>query len=198
MYEYPPDSFQRVSVLLERSAFSLGATAITLSGAVYPLHIAMDEAGPLAWALTHHAAALATMSGIPAAAPSNLLPFTCVPDEEAPLGHRVAMQPATTTIGIAYRFLDAALEHCICLAMREFGYTPEEWMALPEHQRAVPVDPYLQDLIENWITPALERGDAAEILTSWPELLDLKGLPRAMSTQPTEGVSHVIKFPSAR
>lgn len=198
MYVYPTDSFHRVSTLLERSAHSLGATAITLSNAAFPLHVAMDEAGPLAWALTFHAAAIATMSGLPAAMPGHLLPFTCIPDEEAPLGHKVIMQPSSMPISAAYRFLDAALEHCICIAMRQLGYTPEEWAALPEQQRAVPIGPYLHDLSQNWITETIERGNAAEMLANWPELLDQKGLPRAMSPQPTEGVSHVINFPSAR
>ena len=202
MYQYPPDAFYKVSALLERSAFSLGATAVTMQGVAYPLHLAMDEAGVLAWALVHHAAAIVSISGIPQPVPGNILPFSCVPDDEAPLGHKVVIQPSTISLGMGYRFLDAALEHCICVAMRELGYTPSEWMALPENQRAVPVEPYLYDLSQNWITDTLERGTAADVLNNWPELLDQLNLPHQMANSHTQGENHdaqlPFRIPSAR
>ncbi|ALN21701.1 hypothetical protein [Ectopseudomonas mendocina] len=198
MYHYSSDSIHKLSALLERSALSLGVSAVQIKDTIFPMHVAMDPIGPLSWALTLHAQAIVAISGIAQHARGNVLPFACVNDPAAPYGNQVVIQPAVLPLSVGLRFLDAALEHAACLGMRDLGYTPEEWQLLPENQRAIPLEPYFNDLTHNWVTDALERGDLAMQLANWPELLDQASLSYQMSQN--QGVVHeqALRFPSAR
>lgn len=199
MHQYTSEAIYRLSALLENSARSLGVGAVSVRDQVFPLHVAMDAVGPMCWPLAMHAQALAAFAGMADNVRGNLLPFATVKNDSAPYGVEVVCQPAALPFGFAYRFMDAALEHAVCIAMRDLGYTPEEWMQLPAGVNAIPLEPYLENLEQHWLTEQLESGDIAAQLANWPELLDTASLTYQMNNMSLGATNaHAIRFPSAR
>lgn len=196
MNHYPTESFSKVSALLEYSSRSHGANGFSVGEEVLALELAMDESGPIAWALILHADAIARQAGISELDSTNTLPFTCIVNPEAPFGNQAIVQPGKMPMSVGFTFLDSALEHCICLGMKNYGYTPEEWDQLPPEEKVIPLEPYIADLKENWITEVNERGSLAQRVQAWPTLLDRSQLSSMQNKQPQQ--SQVLKFPSAR
>lgn len=193
MNHYPVESFSKVSDLLESASQSHGANGFSIGDEVLPLHLAMHECGPVAWALILHADAIIKQTGLATGDTTNVLPFTCIVNPETPFGNQAVVQPGTLPMALGFNFLDAALEHCICLGMQTYGYTPEEWDKLPNDEKVIPIEPYFADLKERWITEVNESGTPAERLQAWPTLLDRKSLSHGGTPQPQ---SQVLTFPS--
>lgn len=199
MNHYPTDAFSKVSALLEASALELGASAFAVGGQAVPLHVALDAVGPMSWLLALHAGSMQNLLTLGGQGAGRDLPVTCIPDESAPFGNQVVVQPSVMPLSIAFNFLDTALEHAICLGLRDLNYTHAEWMALPEDQRVIPLEPYFEDMRQNWITDSLESGRIGSAVADWPELLDMASLNKSMA----QGISqkdgsNAIKFHSAR
>ena len=199
MHQYPGDSFSKVSAMLEMAAYHHGAIAFSVDERVWPLSAALDSAGPLTWALLLHSYALLNLiESNQNTGGMDGLPLTIVDDEDAPLGKDVMLQPGGKPMAYTIYLLDSCLEHCIHVGMRDLGYSPQEWSALPEEQKIIPMMPYFADLQNRWINERLETGSAAERVQVWPHLLDAETLQHEMKHQPTEEQSHVLRFPSAR
>ncbi|MBA1280416.1 hypothetical protein [Stutzerimonas stutzeri] len=196
MNQYPIESFSKVSALLKQSSRSLGANGFSVGEEVLPLELAMDEAGPIVWALILHAEAIARETGISGANSTNTLPFTCIVNHDAPFGNEAIIQPGKLPMSVAYAFLDSALEHCLCVGMMSYGYTRDEWDALPAEEKVVPIEPYLNDLKENWVTDLDESASLAVRVQARPVLLDRNQMNVAPSKRPAQ--SQVLKFPSVR
>lgn len=199
MPTYSDNAFEKVSHLLSLRSVELGATAYSLNSEVVPLDVAMDPVGPMTWALILHADAMARLTGysIPGL---NALPFTCVENPEAPYGNQGVIQPGSIPLSIGLTFLDAALEHAIALGIKDFGYTLEEWRALPTDHQVIPIEPFFLDLKTNWINETLESGDMSSQIIGWPRLSLVEHL---QSHTPDQNVqmdvpSSVISFPSMR
>lgn len=196
MNHYPADSFSKVSALLESASQTHGANGFSVGDEVLPLHLAMDEFGPIAWALILHADAITKQTGLTTADTTNLLPFTCIVNPESDFGNQAVIQPGKLPMSVAFSFLDSALEHCICLGMQKYGYTPEEWDQLPPEEKVIPIEPYFADLKQNWINEVNETGTPAERLEAWPTLLDRNTLTSGLNQSAPQ--SQVLTFPSAR
>jgi len=197
---YPDDAFEKISALLQRSACGLGANGFSVRDQAITLNVALDSAGPLAWAFTLHCHALRQMLDPTSQSFAlNDFPIIAVKSDQAPFGNEVVIQDSTLSLSAALFYLDTAMEHCICLGMQELGYSPSEWDGLPEEQKIVPVNPYFMDLQNNWISEALENGGLAEQVSSWPMLYDRRTLEYQMSLTPSHGeVSRVFQYPTAR
>lgn len=198
MNNYPDDSFETVSLVLERSAHRLGVVAFSAQDEYLPLHVAFDSAGPMSWALTLHATAMYQLANNTSDEPSSILPFGVTSSDTAPFGSEVVIQPAKLPISTALFYMDAALEHAICIGMRDLGYSPSEWAELPQEQKVVGIEPYLNDLRDNWMTEAIERGGIVEQINAWPSALNQETLEHLMHQEPAQEASHVLRFPSAR
>lgn len=196
MNSYPIESFSKVSALLERSSLRLGGYGFSIGDEVLPLELAMDEAGPVVWALILHADQLSQQTGISDATSTNTLPFNVIVNDQAPFGNEAVIQPGKLPMSVAYAFLDSALEHCICVGMRSYGYTPEQWDQLPPEEKVIPLEPYIADLKENWVTDLDESASLAQRVQARPVLLDRALLSASGTTEPAK--SQVLKFPSVR
>lgn len=196
MNHYPAETFSKISDLLEMSSQHHGANCFSIGDEVLPLTLAMDECGPIAWALILHSDAIVKQAGIATSDSTNILPFTCIVNPDTPFGNQAIVQPGKLPLSVGYAFLDAALEHCVCLGLQHYGYTPEEWDQLPPEEKVIPIEPYFVDLKENWITDINENGSPTERLDAWPTLLDRNILTHGMSQSAQQ--SQVLSFPSAR
>lgn len=204
-FEYSADSFSKISAVLEARAAEFGANAFCLGKEIIEADVALDEAGPLTWALTIHADALARMGGI-SKPQSNMLPFTMKQDPDSPYGNLCVLQKGGIPMSMAYAFLDAALEHCVCTAMHAYDKTPQEWLDMPFHQRVVPIEPYFEDLQQNWVSDAMESTERSSWAINFPNLMTTKVLEqillqeRAQNEHPTEKqtVSRPVSFGSMK
>ena len=176
------DSFQRYSAILEARAAEMGAKAFLLGEEVITADVAVDEAGPLTWALAIHADVIGRLLGISPVG-ANMLPFTMIEDESSPYGNLCVLQKGSIPESFGIQILDAALEHCICTGMRELGYTPEEWMQLPPNQLVISIEPYFNDLQNQWVTDALESNDKAQIVLNLPKLVTRDTLQQQMLSE---------------
>ena len=203
--KYPPDTFSRFSMLLEARSIEMGAKAFSLGDGIVTTDVAVDEAGPLTWALAIHADSLARLGGISPPG-ANMLPFTMVEDESTPYGNLCVMQSGSIPASIGFNFLDAALEHCICVGMKHLGYTPEEWAKLPNNQQVIPIEPYFENLKTQWVTEELESSERVQLVINLPnlytkELLQQSMLDERMETaeQPEKPqLSRAVSFGSMR
>lgn len=195
MNTYQEGSFQKISDMLEITSQRHGANGFSIGEEVLPLALALDECGPVTWALVMHAEAIAKQSGLGSHDQTNLLPFTCTVNEQTPFGNQAIMQPGHLPLSLALTFLDAALEHSIALGMQHYGYSASEWQKLDENQKVIPIEPYLANLQQTWLSDVHETGTPAERFVAWPRLLDTKqvnGQPEA------DQQSKVLNFPSMR
>src|SRR5690606_3265773 len=131
-------SFEKISAILQSSSRSLGANGFSVGDEVLPLELAMDEAGPVVWALILHADQIAQQAGISGADSTNTLPYNVIVNPEAPFGNQAIIQPGKLPMSVAYTFLDAALEHCICIGMKSYGYSPDQWDQLQPEEKVIP------------------------------------------------------------
>lgn len=175
----PDDSFQRFSAVLEARAAEMGAKAFMLGDEVVTVDVAVDEAGPLTWALAIHADVIGRLVGISPAG-ANMLPFTMIEDPGSPYGNLCVLQKGSVPDSFGIQVLDAALEHCICVGMRELGYTPEEWMQLPVNQQVISIEPYFNDLQSQWVTDALDSNDVVQVVLNLPKLFTRENLQQFM------------------
>lgn len=204
-FEYPEGTFGLISQLLVARASDMGAEAFAVRNEIVESAVAIDEAGPLTWALTIHADALARMSGMSTPV-QNSLPFTMTQDPDSPFGNRCVMQGGEIPLSLAVPFLDSALEHCICIGMKELDFSPSEWSQLPYQQKVIAIEPYFKDLQENWVSPELESNERATMAISFPTLLTLPILEEHMlnqrsTIQPEEQkqtLSRAVNFGSMR
>jgi len=196
MNNYPIESFGKISALLQNSSRSLGANGFSVGDEVLPLELAMDEAGPVVWALILHADQIAQQAGIGGANSTNTLPYNVIVNPEAPFGNQAVIQPGKLPMSVGYNFLDAALEHCICIGMKNYGYTPDQWDRLEAEEKVIPLEPYIADLQENWVTDMDPSAPLAQRVQARPILLDRQMLNSEQATQPAN--SQVLKFPSIR
>lgn len=194
MNNYPIDSFDKISALLQSSCRNLGANGFSVGDEVLSLDLAMDDAGPVVWALILHADQLVQQTGISETNSTNTLPFNVIVNPEAPFGNQAIVQTGKLPMSLGYTFLDAALEHCICIGMKHYGYRPEQWDQLEPEEKVIPLEPYIADLKEHWITDLDPSAPISERVQARPLLLDLKTLS---SEQPSKSIqSKVLKFPS--
>ncbi|ENA27017.1 hypothetical protein HMPREF1487_09496 [Pseudomonas sp. HPB0071] len=199
MYTYSPDSFEKLSELLVERARSLGASGFSIHNEVISLETSMDSCGPVTWALVLHADAMTRLAGIAPPNATNILPVTCVVNPAAPFGNEAISQPGALAMSVALNWLDSALEHAICLGMHAYNYSPAEWLNLPEAQRVVPLEPYITDLQENWITESTDNVAPNQLVDAWPQLYDHDRLEAIMSNRGTLGTSsRALNFPSLR
>ncbi|WP_219096344.1 hypothetical protein [Pseudomonas sp. UMAB-40] len=204
-FKYPEEAFELISQLLVVRAAEMGAQAFAVREEIVEAAAAVDEAGPLTWALTIHADALARMSGM-STAQDNSLPFTMVQDPESPFGNLCVMQEGGIPLSLAVQFLDSALEHCICVGMRELDISPSEWEQLPFNQQVVAIEPYFTDLQAHWVSPELESSERSTMAINFPTLLTLPLLEEYMLNQRTQlkpeeqpqTISRVVTFGSMR
>lgn len=200
MNTYPEMSFDDLSAILASRANALGCTAFSLKDEPIETEIALDAAGPLTWALMLHAKSLAHLSGLCSPNETNGLPLTIALKEDAPLGNEVVINPGRVSMATTLALLDASLEHAVCLGIKHFGYTPEEWDELPYENRVIPLETYISDLQANWITDELESGDPQTQINNWPTLIDRASLSQApdadMSNEQGLNRSRILKFPS--
>ena len=204
-FKYPEGAFGLISELLVARAADMGAQAFAVRDEIVEAAVAVDEAGPLTWALTIHADALARMSGI-STAKENSLPFTMVQDPESPFGNLCVIQDGGIPMGMAVQFLDSALEHCICVGMRELNMAPSEWQQLPYNEQVVAIEPYFTDLQEHWVSPELESSERSTMAINFPNLLTIPLLEEYMLNQRTQlkpeeqkpTTSRVVTFGSMR
>jgi len=202
---YPYDTFSRFSEVLELRASQMGAKAFSLGSEIVTAAAAVDEAGPLTWALAIHADALARLGGLSPHG-ANMLPFTMVEDDSSPYGNLCVMQSGSINASKGMALLDSALEHCICIGMKDLGFTPEEWLALPNHMQVIPIESYFENLQTQWITEALESNDRVQLVINLPNLytkalLQQTMLDERMGTveQPEKPqISRAVSFGSMR
>lgn len=198
MPDYSTQSFEKISQILAQLSIQHGATAYSLQNDIIPLDIAMDAVGPMTWALTLHADVMARLANISSGG-VNLLPVTCVQNADTPYGNQAMLQSGKIPISMTLNFLDAALEHCISLGIREMGYTAEEWLALEPGYQVIPIEPYFMDLKTNWVTTVMEGNDLGAILNAWPRLFEVELLVAPsddLNADPE--ASTPISFPSMR
>lgn len=181
MNTYPESirDFELITRLLMSRAEQLGATAFSMRGEFVTNDIAMDRHGPVVWALILHADALSRLSGF-SPAYTNLLPFTCVVSEESPYGNEAILQPSLLPISMGLAYLDSALEHAVCLGMRDYDYSPSEWFDLPAEERVIPLEPYFEDLEASWVTDVTAGSATPEQIAQWPQLLNHERLEQQM------------------
>ncbi|CAM5353895.1 hypothetical protein SSTU70S_05487 [Stutzerimonas stutzeri] len=191
--------FEQVSTVLAQRGLARNVTAFSLGEDIVSLETAMHECGPMAWALILHADALTRLCGL-ATSSISILPVTCVVNSDAPFGNQAIIQAGFMPMSMTMNFLDAALEHAICLGMQHYGYSPSTWEELPMEQRIIPIEPYFHDLKENWITDAIESGDPAAQVSTWPALIDDELLEAMMNSERASlgSGSRVLQFPSIR
>lgn len=205
MNTYDPFTLDKLSEVLAERAKTLGASSFSIRDEIVSLDDALDTCGPLTWALVIHADAMTRLLGIAPQNATNTLPIICVVNPEAPFGSEAVLQPGTLPMSLTVNLLDSALEHAICLGMRAYNYAPSEWNKLPFNERIPSIEPYLQDLQENWVNQAGMLGNPAELLNAWPSLFDhdrLEALMR-LDDQPTpeerhRNTSRALNFPSMR
>ena len=196
MNHYPAESFSKISELLEHSCRRHGAHGFSIGEGILDLSAAMCEVGPIAWALVIHADAIAKQAGVADQSSSNALPFTCIDNPQTPFGNQAIVQPGKVPLSVAVAFLDAALEHAVCLGIHSYGYSLEEWGELPDDQKVIPLEPYLSNLRSMWVNDVMERGTLAERVQARPTLIDRNNFH--MLAQPRTHQSPVLSFPSAR
>lgn len=200
MNSYPLSSFDNITAILAYRAAEMGCAAFTLKEEPIELDVALDAAGPMTWALMLHAKALAELSGKCSPSETNALPIVMIPSDSAPLGNEAVITEGRMTMALTLNLLDASLEHAICMGMRHYGYTPEEWDELPYENKVIPIENYLADLQANWITDELEHGDAQTQVAHWPMLMDRASLTQAleqdMNDAPGINRSRALKLPS--
>lgn len=176
MNAYSSTSYDKVAEILETRAAQLGCLAFSLKDEPIPADIALDSAGPLTWALVIHAGAIAQLAGIARPTETNALPLIVTTNEEAPFGNETRVQAGRLPMSLTMNLLDSALEHAICTGMRQLGYKPSEWDALPDEIKVIPLEPYFVDLQQSWVTEALELGDTRDQVLNWPTLMDRETL----------------------
>jgi hypothetical protein len=159
---YPERSYEQLAEVLERRSVEMGCLAFSMRDEPMPAEFTMDGASPVCWALVLHANAIAQLTGLAS--------------DTAPFGNELKLQPGRLPMSMCLNLMDAALEHAICLGMRHHGYKPSEWDALPDENKVIPIEPYLADLQDNWVTQTLEEGDIREQVANWPALVDRASL----------------------
>lgn len=168
------EKLDRVSRLLVARAEQMGVTGFSVRSESLALDDAMDQEGPLAWALFMHSSIISKMAGIEG------MPFECVTDSESLFGNRAGIKAAGLPLSFASHCLDAALEHAVVVGLRDIGCSREEWEGLPDHLRVLPVEAYFQDLKANWVDESLEVGSIAEKVVNWPVLLDFSSYEESL------------------
>lgn len=186
------DELELISALLVARAAQMGVSGFSLKGKTLNLEDAMDQEGPLAWALFMHADIISKLSGIKG------MPFRCVIDEKALYGNRAGIVKNALPVSFASHFLDGALEHAIATGIMNIGCTVQEWEGMPDDLRVLPIEDYFNDLKANWIIRVLEVGSSAEKVLNWPVLLDFDSLNDAvdMAIQPSEDkkMTDLVRF----
>lgn len=193
----PQLTMERLSDLLEISAERLGARSFSLNDEYLPLSAALDPCGPVTWAVVLQAKALAQLTEPDKALASETFPFSISDNPDTPLGKEVTYRPGSMAASRALFLIDSALEHCICIGMKSLGYPPSAWDSLPQDQKVVPIEPYFEDLKENWLTAELENEGTAAFVIANPELYDRQALEVSMASNDLE-VSNVLRLPSLR
>lgn len=171
------EKLDRVTRLLVVRAEQMGVEGFSVKGEALSLDDAMDQEGPLAWALFMHSSIISKMAGIES------MPFECVTDSNSLFGNRAGVRAAGLPLSFACHFLDAALEHAVVVSLRDLDCSREEWEALPVGLRILPVESYFQELKENWVDEKLESGSVAEKVVNWPVLLDFSSHEESMSNE---------------
>lgn len=198
MFHYPAETINQVSQLLEQSSRSHGANGISIGDNVLDLNTAMSPVGPIAWALIIHAEAIAKQCGVSEANETNTLPFTCIANPDTPFGNEVIIQPGKYPLSMGFAYLDAALEHAVCLGINSYNYSPKEWDQLSPEQKVIPLEPYIANLQEMWCNEVQERGTLAEKIRARPVLLDREQLQAHCDMGQRQQPSAMLAFPSAR
>jgi len=176
MHIYSAATFDNVTEVLTQQAYLHGCCAFSVRDEPVLPDTALDMAGPLTWALIIHANALAMLAGLAAPNELNALPMMVGTNPDAPFGNEAQIQPGRLPMSIALNLLDAALEHAICLGMHEQGFTPDEWDELPDDHKLIPLEPYLADLSQNWITESMDQADHWAQVQNWPQLINRETL----------------------
>jgi hypothetical protein len=181
-FRYRQDSFNLISEVLIARSKEMCAPAYSLESDIVTAAACLDPAGPLTWALTIHADAIARLSGISPVG-ANMLPYTMIEDDQAPYGNRCVMQPGSIAAAVAINFIDAALEHCICIGMQHLGTTPEEWRTKSFSHQVIPIEPYFEELKLNWVSEELESAERTSLLINLPSLQTRESLQKLMVTE---------------
>lgn len=203
IYSYPGPTFELISQVLVQRAASLGANAFAVRDEVIEADLAVDDIGPLTWALAIHADALARMGGH-STAQHNRLPFTMIENPDSPFGNQCVIKEGEVAMAIAFQYLDAALEHCICMAMKHFSMLPSEWDALPYNEKVIPIEPYIEDLQKNWVSDLLESNERSALAINFPVLFTRSILEEHTAnermqqahTEPKPSISRPVSFGS--
>jgi hypothetical protein len=189
----------RLSNLLAHRAYDMGCNAFSFGEKIFPLEAAMDAAGPVPWALVLHADAICFAAGLAHPNEWGALPFYNCVTPDAPFGNELRLQPGRLPHSLATSLMDAALEHAICTGMNSFGMSPAEWDQLDLSERTIPLEPYLADLQNNWITKEMESGDIRQQVYHWPLLLSRENFdsmtPELRSGESSINRSQLLGFP---
>jgi len=172
----------RVSLILVDRAAAMGVTGFRVKDDVLDLEDAMDQDGPMPWALFMHSSIISRMSGLPNC------PFECVVDPDSVFGCKGIINPSNFSVSMATYVLDAALEHAVVVGLKDLDCSREEWSSLPAELRVLSVEVYLQELGQNWVGSHLEFGSAADKVLGWPVLLDFQSNDESMGAN--QSVKH--------
>lgn len=194
MKSYPPGTMELLSELLVARAKEFGAEAFAIENEILDTDAALDPAGPLLWAMCIHAVALSQTTKI-ASFGTNPLPFTVVEDLSAPFNMNLELKPGSMSMFKAVLLMDSALEHCVSLGVRSYGFAPSQWANLPFHEKVIPVEEYLADL-QQWTDAAENLGNRVTTALTFPRLATLQDLEQLMS--PAHRLSPEEQQPAVR
>ncbi|MEQ0866867.1 hypothetical protein [Pseudomonas aeruginosa] len=187
----------RLVGFLELAAVKHGARYFSIHDEYLPLSAALDPCGPVAITVVGHAAVLAQMVDPDKPLAVETFPFMASDNPDAPLGREITYRRNALSPARALFLVDSALEHAICVGMKSLGYSPSEWDALDDEQKAVPLEPYFDDLRDNWLFDDLQRASPADLVLKCPELFNRSALELRMASQDQE-VRNVLRLPSPR
>lgn len=179
---YPRGTLELLSEVLVARAKELGAEAFAIQDEILESEAALDPAGPLVWAMCIHAVALTQLSELTPVG-TNALPFAMVADTDAPFGTNLVLQPGSISMLNAALLMDSALEHCVCLGMRSYGFAPSQWANLPYHEKVIPLESYMEDLAQ-WTDAADSLGNRVSMALTFPRLTTRQDLEQLMTPSP--------------
>lgn len=175
------DTLNRVCDYLVARSRQMGIEGFSIKGEGIEIEDAMDQDGPLTWALFLHANIISRMGDIKG------MPFECVTDPDSLFGNRGGIQKGASTgalaLGCSLPFIDGALEHAVVVGIRDLGCSREEWMALPDGLRVLPVESYFDDLRAHWVSQEFEFGSVAERVLLWPVIHDFASYSESLALE---------------
>lgn len=171
------DTLNRVCDYLVERSRQMGVEGYSIKGEAIEIEDAMDQDGPLTWALFLHANIISKMGDVKG------MPFECVTDPESLFGNRGGIKEGSLPLCFALPFLDAALEHAVVVSIKDLGCSRNEWEALPDELRVLPVETYFDDLRANWVSKEFEFGSVAEKVLLWPVIQDFTSYAESLEIE---------------